>query len=294
MPMWQAEAMWMLFKNDGPDWEREDTLSGHVRGELGIPCHWEQLRSGSGLPVAVKIAAGKVNAVSGEAWRPGLNQDPQDYVVSPLQPWLDGFAIKKGTVRQFVAMPLGEGYSVEEQVAGNSEWGGIQISVTPLKAAVWNKIKERAGEIQGLRVDALQSCREVTAMGAGGRMHQEVYQDIFALDDWDWAATERVFASLVHAKDWKAITGDAAPNEPPSARDYAAAGLPWFDHYGEGVLPLPGSSVLDKVKSVAQVFEHKTGAQLPSSQDVDLGKPTVLGPGAKGRARRAILNFLVN
>lgn len=34
-------------------------------------------------------------------------------MVSPEQPWLDGIADGDGTVRQFVAMPLGSGYSVE-------------------------------------------------------------------------------------------------------------------------------------------------------------------------------------
>jgi hypothetical protein len=81
LPMWQAEAMWMNFRNQGP-------------------------ARGLDFPVAIKIAAGKINAVSGDAWRPGLHRDPQDYAVSPGQPWLDGFAIEKGVIRQFVAMLL--------------------------------------------------------------------------------------------------------------------------------------------------------------------------------------------
>jgi len=120
LPMWQAEAMWLHFRNDGPEYDLD-------------------------FPVAIKIAAGKINAVTGEAWRPGLHRAPQDYMVSPDQPWLDGFAIEKGVIRQFVAMPLGAGYSVEEQLTNESEWGGIQISVTPLKAHVW-KAKRAAWE----------------------------------------------------------------------------------------------------------------------------------------------------
>ena len=46
------------------------------------------------LPVALKIGAGKINAVSGEKWVDGLNQDPQNYVVLPEQPWLDGFNVE--------------------------------------------------------------------------------------------------------------------------------------------------------------------------------------------------------
>src|SRR5690606_38209480 len=110
-PMWQAEAMWLNFRNEGLGWRPN-------------------------FPVAIKIAAGKINAVTGEPWRSGLHRNPQDYMVSPGQPWLDGFAVEKGVIRQFVAMPLGEGYSVEEQLSGQAEWGGIQISVTPLKKHV--------------------------------------------------------------------------------------------------------------------------------------------------------------
>jgi len=106
LPMWQAEAMWLNFSNHGPGWDLD-------------------------FPVAIKVAAGKINAVTGEAWRTGLHRDPQDYMVSPEQRWLDGFAIEKGVIRQFVAMPLGDGYSVEEQVTGAAEWGGLQISVAP-------------------------------------------------------------------------------------------------------------------------------------------------------------------
>lgn len=269
MPMWQAEAMWMNFNNDGPEWS-----DGHSKD------------SGYGLPVAVKIAAGKINAVSGENWRTGLHRDPQDYMVSPAQPWLDGFAIEKGVIRQFVAMPLGEGYSVEEQLTQSSEWGGVQISVTPLKASVWNRIKEAS--FTALSIDSLMNmsmcCESIDmGLGAGGRMRQQIYEDNFNLEDWDWEATERVFVSLIHAKAWKAVTGEAARNEPPTAKDYTDAGLPWFDYYAKDLVAVPGSAALAGVKSIAKVFTDKTGAQLPSSSDIKTGKPVnlardLLGP----------------
>ena len=57
-------------------------------------------------------------------WSLHLNRDPQDYMVLPEQPWLDGYCVEKGVIRQFVAMPLGEGYSGEEQITGAAEHGG--------------------------------------------------------------------------------------------------------------------------------------------------------------------------
>src|SRR5215470_3778380 len=56
-----------------------------------------------------------------------IRAEPQDYVVVPDQPWLDGINAGDGYVRQFVAMPLGLGYTVEGQVTGAEEFGGIQL-----------------------------------------------------------------------------------------------------------------------------------------------------------------------
>ena len=265
LPMWQAEATWLNFSNQGPGWDLD-------------------------FPVAIKVAAGKINAVTGEAWRTGLHRDPQDYMVSPEQPWLDGFAIEKGVIRQFVAMPLGDGYSVEEQVTGEAEWGGLQISVAPLKAHVWKAMRAEWEEEQKSRVlvhgfrDATDCFAPSASMGlaAGGRMHQDIELDPFDLDDWDFAAADRVFVTLVHAKDWKKITGEAAPNEPPTAKEYSQAGLPWFEHYGKDQSALPGSVTLAGVKSVANLFKKFTGATLPNSEDVETGSPKAIGPGAKG------------
>ena len=94
---------------------------------------------------AIKIYVGGVNAVSGE---PSTDTEPlsvrrykllaehksiQDYVVTPNQLWLDGIASQDGTVRQFVAMPLGSGYTVEAQITGVDLIGGLQLEIVPAK-----------------------------------------------------------------------------------------------------------------------------------------------------------------
>jgi ubiquitin len=95
---------------------------------------------------AVKIHVGGVNAISGEPSyeteqtkvrrHKALSEEKsvQDYVVTPNQLWLDGTASTDGTVRQFVAMPLGSGYSVEAQITGADLVGGLQLEVVPVKA----------------------------------------------------------------------------------------------------------------------------------------------------------------
>jgi len=97
IPMYQREAMWIKFNGESPK--------------------------------AVKVAVGKVNAISGKTWNQALQEGVNDYVTIPDQPWLDGINAGNGYVRQFVAMPLGQGYTVEAQVTGKEEFGGIQMIV---------------------------------------------------------------------------------------------------------------------------------------------------------------------
>jgi hypothetical protein len=83
------------------------------------------IRFSAAYPFAVQIGAGKINAITGEPWNSALQKSPQNYLVVPGQPWLDGFSVARGMIRQFVAMPLGEGYYVEEQLTGKADTGGL-------------------------------------------------------------------------------------------------------------------------------------------------------------------------
>lgn len=68
---------------------------------------------------AVKVSVGGINAITGLG--KSTIQDPEDAIqdyLAPSQPWLDGIAKEPGVVRQFVAMRVDEGYTVEEQLTG--------------------------------------------------------------------------------------------------------------------------------------------------------------------------------
>ncbi|MBW3537063.1 MAG: hypothetical protein KY395_04735 [Actinobacteria bacterium] len=100
VPMRRAEALWLEF--DAPWWK----------------------------PHVLKVGVGGVDAISGEPFDPAtLNADAQDYVVIPEQPWLDGINAGDGFVRQFVAVALGEGLSVEGQLSGAEDVGGLQLAL---------------------------------------------------------------------------------------------------------------------------------------------------------------------
>ena len=72
---------------------------------------WLGFHAAAWKPNAVQVAAGRINAISGAPDEARLHAEPQDYLVCPEQPWLDGIHTAPGTIRQFVAMPLGLGYS---------------------------------------------------------------------------------------------------------------------------------------------------------------------------------------
>jgi hypothetical protein len=239
MPMSQAEAMWISF-------------SGNFRR--------------GGYPFAVKIATGKINAVSGEPWTAHLNRDPQDYIVIPEQPWLDGYCVEKGVIRQFVAMPLGGGYSVEEQLTGKAEWGGVQILVYPMKADRY----ETLWQPELLRCYAAPMPEAPMGLAQGGRMKQEVYDDPYGLEAWDQRHFSRCFVTIANSTTWHAITGERPPIEPPTAADYAEARLPWFNYYDADAKALEGSGKLAKAKSVADMAASKGGEPLPENSSADI------------------------
>ncbi|MFE3254903.1 hypothetical protein ACFXPS_08890 [Nocardia sp. NPDC059091] len=85
-------------------------------------------------------------------------------VVLPEQPWLDGINSGTGTIRQFVAVPLGLGASVEGQVTGEETHGGIQLqnfALNEVELARWRKTMEADRE----RVRAISYGDDVPMLG---------------------------------------------------------------------------------------------------------------------------------
>lgn len=87
----------------------------------------------SWYPFIVMVGCGLVNAVSGGNVKDKLSSDPQNYLFIDEPTTLYGMNDKSGTTRQFIAAPLGKGITVEEQLTGSAEYGGIQLIIYPLK-----------------------------------------------------------------------------------------------------------------------------------------------------------------
>jgi len=263
LPMYQREAMWLSFDSDR-----------------------------SWRPQALKVAVGMVNAVSGEPWSQRID-DEQDYLVCPPQPWLDGIKSEDGIIRQFVAMPLGMGYTVEGQLTGEERFGGIQLIAFDPKDGVFTEPREQV-HLRDRMVDAAdafdtdmadtdssgshpatlrQSMRAMSSgrshrrldragtemgLGAGGRMEQQIYPDPYGAQTWDTHRFGRVYVHIVNSQLYEDITGRRPPASPISAQTYTEHGYPWFDLYDEHLGDVQGSDILAGVKSVSEIDSEKS------------------------------------
>ncbi|GAA3782362.1 hypothetical protein [Streptomyces chiangmaiensis] len=282
-----------------------------ARGGVMLPVYLREamwLGFGTSEPAALQVGVGKVCAISGKDWSSRLRRRPQNYVVLPRQPWLDGINSGKGTVRQFVAVPLGLGATVEGQVTGEETWGGIQLQTFPLKEAPLAQWREEGRRKRERAIKAAPSApsgpygglppaapgavpapaamaapggapRSAPAMGlgVGGSMRQEVYKDDWLAGSWVKEPAGRVFVHLVTPPQWRRITGEAPPPSPVDRAAYTQAGLPWFDYYDQDGEDLAPTDALDQVKPVGDWLgdDHEPWRE-PSSHQV---KPLGDAPG---------------
>ena len=248
LPMYQSEALWINFHSND-------------------------------YPFAVKVAAGKINAVTGDPWSDDLHvrsvngELMQDYVVVPGQPWLDGFAVEKGVIRQFVAMPLGCGHTVEEQLTGEGEFGGVQIIAYPLKPELYRP-EPSFGKMTSCLSEMIPPEAELSmGLGLGGKMKQEIFKDVYGISAWHTEHSTRCFAHIVNSRQYRSITGNNPPTRPPKVEEYDKAGLPWFDYYDENKAAQIGSSIFDGLDSVGTIDSPSVVGGSSSPHVITPGEP---------------------
>lgn len=219
--MYQREALWLGF--DGAMWK----------------------------PNAVKIAIGNVNAISGQAWDEALHTQPQNYIVCPNQPWLDGINIGRSSIRQFVAMPLGSGVTVEAQVRGTEEIGGIQILVYEPKPGRFPDQPPELSHVPRGIASSLPMGAEM-GLGAGGKMLQKIYPDPYGVDTWDLTNIGSIAVYIINSEQYRELTDLEPPPTPITAQAYTQYGFPWFALYDEEQGDVPAAETLSRVKTIRE------------------------------------------
>jgi hypothetical protein len=216
VPLYQREALWLGF--DGAWWR----------------------------PNAISIGCGGINAVTGRPWTGGLGE-PQDYLVVPDQPWLDGFWLDEERVRQFVAAPLGVLQTVAEQLGA--------VDPASLRLRVFEPVAGRFPEEEPARVVLEGAPMAALGLGiaAGGQITQRLYRDKYGPESWIGGAFVDLDVQLVNSEAFSDITGTPPPASPVSAAEYSAHGLPWFALYDEHKVPLAAEAWLDRLKSLGRL-----------------------------------------
>jgi hypothetical protein len=243
IPIYQKEALFLQF--EGPIWH----------------------------PTIAKVCVGKINAITGKQYSAALSKTHQDYVVIPHQKWLDGVCSGEGLVRQFVAMPLGQGYTIEAQITDEERFGGFQVVVFEcasgrfhernpskdywIKAAESNKRSTRLYSASG----PLWFDRDPdVSMGiaAGGNIKQQIQKDSYGVESWNPNKMRNLTIHLVNSKSYKAITGFDPPESPITAEAYESARIPWFSDYDETVPAIKPTSIFKRIMSIS-VIEKRRG-----------------------------------
>ena len=148
-------------------------------------------------------------------------------------------------------MPLGMGYTIEGQISGKEEVGGIQIIVYDPKPGKFPDKPPRERYYPDMLCES-PAAPSGMGLGAGGKMKQEIYKDEYGVETWDSQNYGEVFVHIANSLMYREITGLEPPQTPVSAKMYTEYGFPWFDLYDENKKDIVPSKILSKVKTVKQ------------------------------------------
>lgn len=255
------------------------------QGGVMIPVYqrealWLGFHAAAWKPNAVIVATGGINAITGAADAGALCADPQNYLVCPDQPWLDGIHSARGAIRQFVAMPLGLGYTVEAALTQREAVGGLQLTVFEPKPGRFPDAAPARRDDGPQRLSGLGAGARM-GLGAGGVIRQKIYPDPYGADTWDAGNTGRVVVHLMNSAQFREITGQAPPPTPVDAKAYTDHGLPWFALYDEARAAVAPTGRLTSVKTIAERDKERgEHGQQVSSFDVPESQVGTLAPGA--------------
>jgi len=272
------------------------------RGGFILPMYqceaaWLNFQTVDDMPVAVKVLYGGVNALTGKADHgTELVLEPQNYMVVPGQPWLDGVKVAENTVRQIVAAAIGGGVTIEAQVTGEEKYGGIQIIVIPMTAKALRKYiasrplnrdlwDDTLGEPMGLmflsasvHMPVIRRVGASMGVAAGGKIDQKIYDAEIPPEDFNQNRATRVWIHVANSLAWREITGEEAPATPVTQEEYKRHNMPWFKLYDEGRDDIGATEEAGRLKSMQELQAEKgipitdewgNTAKLPDKYAVD-------------------------
>ncbi len=240
---------------------RENCPSAWEDDAVFVPLHEKEalwISTFSIEPVAVLIGAGGVNALTGE--KLGLKLEKDNYLVTPPQPWLDGWKDQDGTVYQFVGTEYkkGEGLTVGEQLHGEEcKTGGLGIAVFESKEPIHRSMptpaeKSFGGAMMCASPESFgfSNNKRLSAemgIGKGGNIEQKIYPDPYGIDIWKEKPSFAVAIYLINSENFSTITGLPMLPLPQAAETYYDN---WYGLKDEHLEDVAGSEKFTGLKSV--------------------------------------------
>ncbi|KAL9647331.1 hypothetical protein ABK040_011697 [Willaertia magna] len=193
-------------------------------------------------------------------------------------------------------MQLGEGYTIEGQVTGEENVGGVQVIcyrpkeserlkkfpkiTAPLMKKECEKMSKKkmclSSSLSAPRCRSAKSEAKELGIAAGGRIKQNIVKDAYGEEFWDVDSKSRIFIHIVNSEMYRQITGENPPNTPVSAQTYSSYNYPWFDWYNENLETIRKSEILENVKSVSEIDQEKYGVSLQNNTTVKINNVKVI------------------
>ena len=205
------------------------------------------------VPVAVMVGAGKINALDGKSFGEKLEKD--NYLVTPPQPWLDGWKGDDGSVYQFVATEVGENKTIGEQLRETKDHA-ILLSVFEAKNPEKFKTQRFCEEGYESSVECCSMMQFAAGssnltcemgLGKGGKITQKIYEDPYGIEEWKECATKTVKIYLINASEFSEVTGRPLPPSPITEESYDGI---WFGLEDQTLKDIQGTKIFDKLKDV--------------------------------------------
>ena len=209
-------------------------------------------------PIAMIIGAGKTNVLSGKEFNNKLEED--NYLVTPPQPWLDGWKTENGSVHQFVTTHTGNGKTIGEQL-GNDNDHALSISIFKAKhpeklrnnsfqrpgGVVWGDSETGSLENEEPSYCCRAVCCSEMGIGKGGKIKQKIYKDPHGIETWLESPEKNVKVYLIKASAFSEITGNTLPPLPVEASSYEGT---WYGLKDKDFKDVKGTSVFDELKAI--------------------------------------------
>jgi hypothetical protein len=206
-------------------------------------------------PVAVMVGAGSINALDGKPFGEKLEKD--NYLVTPPQPWLDGWKTEDGSVYQFVATETGENKTIGEQLAQTKDHA-LTFSVYEPKNPEKLRCNTRRafGFGGGLECCSMMQCAAGSCdyetdslvnemgLGKGGKIIQKIYDDPHGIEEWKESPTKTMKVYLINASEFSEITGKEM-SKPVAEEEYKGI---WYGLEDQHLKDVKGNKVFDELK----------------------------------------------